>query len=182
MDTPFAVASVEELTNAFKDSLQRKGSLADIRASLRNEVYQCLSKSLRIKRAHNSASANVDDKSSIANEDELYRLSPPMEVKIANYLVMEYLNRSGLHHTLSTFKAEFSELCGNDETENGNQNEEGMITITELEHELDLTRILARSNDEEHFIFENGPTTNFRPRQNTTPLLYRIIHSLRRHN
>ena len=165
----FKMASIEEVADAFKESLQRTGKLGTIRASLRSEVFQCLQSSLNAKRNDISA----ENGNTIGNI-----CAPPMEIQLCHSLILEYLQCNGLVHTLSTFKAETSEMFSR------SSNLTDRIDFTSrIEEELSL------NDDDDNDVEE---TARSRKRNSTVtdiktikkaeriPLLFKIVRSLRR--
>ena len=90
---------IKDLKSAFKECLESKGKLDDIRASLRSEVYQCLQLALNQKFENDER-----------NEDKKNSNTPPFEIEICHRLIREFLQCSGLVHTLSTFEAEVANV------------------------------------------------------------------------
>lgn len=87
-----------ELADAFKDSLDRKGLLGEIRANLRTQVFHCFQ----------SAIASQDELETSRDQLEAQAPATPTDNKLIDELIMEYLEYNGHIHTLSTFVAETS--------------------------------------------------------------------------
>ena len=82
----------EMLTTALKETLQRTGTLDNVRAQLRATILQNLSDSL--PSATTAAASNATPP------------TPPIENILINELISEYLSFNGYNQTLSAFAAE----------------------------------------------------------------------------
>ena len=76
------MTTVEELKNALKETLEQKGVLNEIRAKMRQSIFEAI---------------EIDDKPqpNLSNEN-----------LILNYLIKEYLDYNNYLHTASVFQAE----------------------------------------------------------------------------
>ena len=165
--------SVEEVANAFQESLDRLGRLDHIRASLRYEVYQCLQQSLQLNNGFNRSN---DDENSEYNKcgdgddnnskNHIHNIPTPREVELCHALIVDYLHCRGFVHTLSTFKAEMKGKQHRKDDYNG-EYDDGL-----------RRRIKKELNLEEQICHENSKEDK---EQATVPLLFQIVTSLR-HN
>jgi hypothetical protein len=160
--------SVEELAQAFKESLDRGGKLHNIRASLRSEVFQCLQNSIKIKK-------QVDDKS----RDDI-QLYAPEEVELCHGLIIEYLRYNGLVHTLSTFEAETEGMHTRISYDYDAVDESSIVkrlkkklNLNNLNDDMDENKS-DRCSDE-----ANNATDELSHNNSKIPILLQIIDSLR---
>ena len=152
------MASVEDIAQTLTERLDQSGILTDIRASLRHAVFQSLQTSLRSEQAEVS--------SEVGNKPE----TTPMDAKLrlCHLLIMEYLQSSGLNHTLNTFMTEASDM----HSKNGKSINLREIRNT-IHQEIDLNLLLGdnRNVDEQ---FEN------KSKEENIPMLFTMVDSMRR--
>ena len=85
-------ATFDELVDALKETLHRRGTIGQIRSSLRSEAFDCL------RLAENS---NQEE-----NEATCSNPRPPMENILINELIRNYLEFNGYSGTASVLTAE----------------------------------------------------------------------------
>ena len=85
----------QQLVTAIKETLERTGTLDNVRAQLRATILKCMDNSL-------------------TNSDSC-KSAPPIENLLINELIAEYLSFNGYEHTLSVFNIESRRNCGKGE-------------------------------------------------------------------
>lgn len=105
--------AVQDIANSLKETLCRTGTIANIRAQLRAEIYHCMSESLATLASPSIPStykaAIADDpiiQTSSSNNFDIKPLTPPIENVLINEIIADYLAFNGYHNTLSVFSAE----------------------------------------------------------------------------
>ena len=93
-------ATLDELVDALKETLHRRGTLGQIRSSLRSEAFACL------RLAENSNQAEKEDASSSSNNNNGNNPRPPMENVLINELIRDYLEFNGYRGTASVLVSE----------------------------------------------------------------------------
>ncbi len=184
------MASVEVVADSVQERLERLGKLKDIRASLRHEVFQCLQSSRKAEqhcspsRCSNTVPSDGggDDQAVSSNVNnnayEEPKIIMPMEVKLCHLLIQEYLQSSGLHHTLNTFNAETSDMDVNISSSNKMRFNTKDISNT-IQQELfefgddrngdeQLEKVFKMNNRDQLQVEENIPT------------LFTIVSSMRK--
>lgn len=154
-----STVSREDLALAFKERLQRMGKLDDIRASLRSEVFQCLQNS---QQKDNPESDKLHDRK--CDSDVVL----PIELELCHGLILEYLQCSGLVHTLSTYRVETSVIHSSGQLTN---NERLMRRMME---EL----YMCHSGEDKDAYRKDTPYQG--KKRDTIPLLFRIVRNLHR--
>jgi lisH domain-containing protein FOPNL len=104
----------EMLTTALKETLQRTGTLDNVRAQLRATILQNLTDSLPSATA---AASNATPP------------TPPIENILINELISEYLSFNGYNQTLSVFAAETGGTQGTTMSGGNNHNNAGGIAL-----------------------------------------------------
>jgi len=82
---------------ALKETLERSGTLDNVRAQLRATILKCMDETL--PKSDNSVKGLIPRKS-----------SPPIENVLINEMIAEYLSFNGYKHTLSVFNLETKSL------------------------------------------------------------------------
>jgi len=100
-------ATIDELGDAFKESLERKGVMGKLRASLRSELYKCLQSSVQHTRETNPSSSKEGVDLPLLASLPMKTGIPP-ENGIIDQLFIEYLEFNKYSYTLSTFQEELS--------------------------------------------------------------------------
>ena len=81
----------EQLTSALQETLERSGTLDDIRSQLRATILRCMTESL----PNNATSASTSPE-----------VKPPIENVLINEMIIEYLSFNGYGQSLAVFAAE----------------------------------------------------------------------------
>ena len=150
MDPP---ATFQELTDAFKESLQRKGVLDKIRATLRAEMYHALEQNSSVLMMA-ATSSSPSSSNNAAHHGLKSSLPPPLEHFMINEMVHEYLCFHGYTHTASVLESE---------SEMGSENNLGRDFI---QREIGFTSV--RSPDASNI--------------SDVPLLYELVETMRKSN
>mmetsp|Transcript_7464 Transcript_7464/g.15969 ORF Transcript_7464/g.15969 Transcript_7464/m.15969 type:complete len:228 (+) Transcript_7464:3-686(+) len=102
--------AVQDIANSLKETLCRTGTIANIRAQLRAEIYHCMSESLATLASPSMYKAAIADdpnnQTSTSNNFDIKPLTPPIENVLINEIIADYLAFNGYHNTLSVFSAE----------------------------------------------------------------------------
>lgn len=100
-------ATVNELNEAFKESLERNGVMRKLRASLRLELFKCLQTSVQ-RTDNNLYSSSNEEEDSSALASKPIQINVPPENAIIDQLFIEYLEFNRYSYTLNIFRSEFS--------------------------------------------------------------------------
>jgi len=104
--------SVNEMKDAFKDTLERRGQMRKLRASLRSELFKCFQASIQQLEKGQTSSDKRREKEEGVSKCGLVEVHLPTKVPSENRLIdqlfVEYLEFYGYSFTLSTFMAESS--------------------------------------------------------------------------
>lgn len=163
--------TIDDVSLALKETLQRNGKLDSIRASLRSEVFQSLQLALQHKYS--------GDNNHFENDKENIEAQVPNdEIEICHELICDFLQCSGLVHTLSTFKAETSSNCNIASKKRSNKDTDEEL-IKAFEKKVD------GKGNKNHFyedfkIFQNGKRVNESgdDARKGIPLLLKMVDSI----
>ena len=147
-----AIIMEDNIVEAFKNTLERKGNLDHIRASLRSEVFQCFQSAL----SHKKYGKNHDG----VDQEQENLSSSTIVIEICHHLISEFLQCSGLIHTLSTFKAE---------------TKPSMMKRNDSDNVFKQFEAKVQSNIQDFEIFQNGKRIKDKDSKKSIPLLVKLI-------
>lgn len=145
-------ASFDELTEALKETLNRRGTLRQVRSTLRAEAF------IALQQAGESNAAEDMERSGCSEGTEGVKLPLRPENAVINELIREYLEFNGYHGTASVLGVEAGMGRGSDD-----------------DQENELCREMMKI---ELGVSEN--TNRKKPEKNKkVPLLYGIVEALK---
>ena len=124
---------VTDLMEVLQISLERKGSLDELRAKLRYEIFQCIKQSIQ----------HVEEGNRTKSTTPIPRPPmPPKENDAINDMIIEYFRFNGYEHSLNIFEAEIgknldpsaADVCSKEHQQMGTPSLYSLLLKKDTEH------------------------------------------------